>query len=66
MWYQLIIITIKFSSNAIPIFMCFILHLQKGLVLGVYEGENDEPCLTPAAQKFNDHLGGKLFDLCQM
>ncbi|KAF2893566.1 hypothetical protein ILUMI_12595 [Ignelater luminosus] len=36
---------------------------KKGLILGVYEGDNDEPVFTAAAQKFNDHLGGKLFDL---
>lgn len=36
---------------------------RKGLILGVYEGENEEPVFTKAAAKFNDHLGGKLLDL---
>ncbi|XP_057666298.1 cytosol aminopeptidase-like [Diorhabda carinulata] len=36
---------------------------KKGIILGVYEGENDDVILTKAASKFNDHLGGKLYDL---
>lgn len=36
---------------------------QKGLILGVYEGDNEEPIFTKAAAKFNDHLGGKLLEL---
>lgn len=41
----------------------FVFFLQKGLILGVYEGDNKEPIFTAATQKFNDHLGGKLHDL---
>ncbi|KAK5650425.1 hypothetical protein RI129_001454 [Pyrocoelia pectoralis] len=33
---------------------------KKGLLLGVYQGENNELCLTPSAKKFDDHLCGKL------
>ncbi|KAL3276250.1 hypothetical protein HHI36_020966 [Cryptolaemus montrouzieri] len=36
---------------------------KKGLVLGVYDGDCDQPVFTKAAQKFNDHIGGKLYDL---
>ncbi|VEN59118.1 unnamed protein product [Callosobruchus maculatus] len=36
---------------------------KKGLILGLYEGENDEPVFTKAAAKFNDHTSGKLYDL---
>nr|CAI5819511.1 unnamed protein product [Callosobruchus analis] len=36
---------------------------KKGLILGLYEGENDEPIFTKAAAKFNDHTSGKLYDL---
>lgn len=40
-----------------------IFFLQKGIILGVYEGENQEPIFTNAAQKFNDHIGGKLAEM---
>ncbi|CAH0552899.1 unnamed protein product [Brassicogethes aeneus] len=36
---------------------------KKGLILGIYEGENEEAIFTKSAAKFNDHLGGKLGDL---
>ncbi|XP_056643884.1 cytosol aminopeptidase-like [Diorhabda sublineata] len=36
---------------------------RKGLILGVYEGENNETLFTKAASKFNDHSGGKLYEL---
>lgn len=36
---------------------------KKGLVLGVYESDDGEPILTPAAQKFNDKTSGKFLDL---
>jgi hypothetical protein len=36
--------------------------LQKGIILGVYEVDN-ELVFTKAAQKFNDHVGGKLMEM---
>ncbi|XP_044738431.1 cytosol aminopeptidase-like [Chrysoperla carnea] len=36
---------------------------KKGIILGVYEGCNRDPVLSPACSKFNDKLNGKLGDL---
>ncbi|KAK9711693.1 Cytosol aminopeptidase family, catalytic domain [Popillia japonica] len=37
---------------------------KKGLILGVhYNEDNNEPTFTPAAQRYNDKLNGRLFDL---
>ncbi|KAK9881572.1 hypothetical protein WA026_016447 [Henosepilachna vigintioctopunctata] len=49
----------RYFSDECPNISCE----RKGLVLGVYDGECDQPVFTKAAQKFNDHIGGKLYDL---
>ncbi|KAK4883105.1 hypothetical protein RN001_006424 [Aquatica leii] len=36
---------------------------KKGLILGIYEADNNEICLTPSAKKFDEHLCGKLTEL---
>ncbi|XP_065156242.1 cytosol aminopeptidase-like [Atheta coriaria] len=36
---------------------------RKGLIVGVYEGEDGEPVFTPAAQKFNDKCDNKILEL---
>lgn len=51
--------TDRFSSDTCESSSCE----RKGLVLGVYDGDCDEPVFTKATQKFNDHIGGKLYDL---
>lgn len=44
--------------------LCMIL-LQKGLVLGCYQGKKGEIILTKAAAKFNEHIGGRLMELAK-
>ncbi|XP_018328376.1 cytosol aminopeptidase-like [Agrilus planipennis] len=36
---------------------------RKGIILGVYEGDNGEPILSSAAKKYNDCTDGKFFEL---
>ncbi|XP_026471128.1 cytosol aminopeptidase-like [Ctenocephalides felis] len=36
---------------------------KKGLVLGVYRSEGEDPKLTPTAERFNERVGGRL---CEM
>ncbi|XP_034943968.1 cytosol aminopeptidase-like isoform X2 [Chelonus insularis] len=51
---------VRFGNSQLR-FYSSCLNMKKGLVLGVYEGENkDEVILTPTAAKYNEIVNGKL------
>ncbi|XP_017778838.1 PREDICTED: cytosol aminopeptidase-like [Nicrophorus vespilloides] len=36
---------------------------KKGIILGVYQGDQDQPILSPAAARYNDKVDGKILEL---
>ncbi|KAF7995374.1 hypothetical protein HCN44_006481 [Aphidius gifuensis] len=53
--------TVRLANSRLRFFSSSCLKMKKGLILGVYEGENkDDVVLTPTAAKYNELVNGKL------